>query len=182
MPLARMAASDFNVRWKAGHVSNPFRSCQRAGYFLPIKSSRVTSGNRVVSSHTRRTAASEGNLLVNGRESGYCHQATIVSLAPLSQTEGADGQTTATPTEQSVGNRARVSSLIHADGALLWLCSPSQSALNRMSKRKSEYLKYLESGHWKSLKREALIRDGFKCSQCSSSENLQGHHKRYIPV
>lgn len=74
---------------------------QRAGSFLPIKSTRVTSGHRAMSGHMRRTATSEGNLLANGRASGYFHQATIISQDPLSQTEVEDGQTTATPTDRS---------------------------------------------------------------------------------
>jgi 5-methylcytosine-specific restriction endonuclease McrA len=48
-----------------------------------------------------------------------------------------------------------------------------------MSKRKSKYLRYLESGHWRDLRTKAFERDGYKCVECGGSANLQGHHVRY---
>lgn len=49
----------------------------------------------------------------------------------------------------------------------------------RMTARKRKYLAYLESGHWKSLRYAARVRDGHKCVLCGSPKSLQGHHKRY---
>lgn len=48
-----------------------------------------------------------------------------------------------------------------------------------MTKLKRLYLTYLESGHWKSLRRQAFERDGFKCARCGSTKRLQGHHRTY---
>lgn len=48
-----------------------------------------------------------------------------------------------------------------------------------MTKRKRAYLDYLESSHWKNLRREAFERDGWKCCRCGSPSRLQGHHKKY---
>lgn len=50
-----------------------------------------------------------------------------------------------------------------------------------MTERQKEYQKYLQSDHWKSLRLQALTRDGFKCTSCGSFNNLQGHHIRYRP-
>lgn len=47
------------------------------------------------------------------------------------------------------------------------------------SKRKRAYWKYLESAHWRELRRQAFERDGFKCCQCGSDRDLRGHHRRY---
>src|SRR5262245_1603266 len=48
-----------------------------------------------------------------------------------------------------------------------------------MTKLKREYLKYLESSHWKQLRRVVLDRDNFTCSHCGSHHLLRVHHKRY---
>lgn len=48
-----------------------------------------------------------------------------------------------------------------------------------MSKQKKLYLKYLESGHWKKLRRQAFERDGWKCVICGSTRRLRGHHTKY---
>lgn len=48
-----------------------------------------------------------------------------------------------------------------------------------MTRRRLEYLKYLESRHWHLLRGQAFKRDRYKCLKCGSSKNLQGHHKRY---
>lgn len=45
--------------------------------------------------------------------------------------------------------------------------------------RRQQYYRYLESSHWRELRQQAFIRDGFKCTQCGSGLNLRGHHKRY---
>lgn len=50
------------------------------------------------------------------------------------------------------------------------------------SKRFKEYQKYLESDHWKRLKKETFTRDGWKCIKCGRDENLQGHHRKYRAV
>jgi Restriction endonuclease len=47
------------------------------------------------------------------------------------------------------------------------------------SRQKRAYLIYLESAHWRKLRREAFIRDGFQCVSCGSNQNLRGHHIRY---
>lgn len=41
------------------------------------------------------------------------------------------------------------------------------------------YAKYITSPHWKTLRQQALERDGFRCRGCDASENLQVHHRRY---
>lgn len=48
-----------------------------------------------------------------------------------------------------------------------------------MTKRKREYLAYMKSEHWYSLRRAVLARDGYKCVVCGADYNLQVHHKRY---
>src|ERR1700723_1776084 len=48
-----------------------------------------------------------------------------------------------------------------------------------MSKRKSQYQKYLLSGHWYALRNEAWKRDGYACVKCGSKVKLHGHHKKY---
>jgi hypothetical protein len=47
---------------------------------------------------------------------------------------------------------------------------------------KSEYQAYLESDHWKSLRRQKLEQSGYKCSKCGSPCNLQVHHLRYRSI
>ena len=48
-----------------------------------------------------------------------------------------------------------------------------------MSKRRSEYLKYLGSAEWRALRSAAFERDGWKCRHCGNGKNLRGHHVRY---
>lgn len=48
-----------------------------------------------------------------------------------------------------------------------------------MIKTPEAYLEYLESDHWKNLRGLVLERDGNKCRRCSSTFNLQAHHKFY---
>ncbi len=48
-----------------------------------------------------------------------------------------------------------------------------------MSKRKSAYLRYLESAHWRRLRKQAFERDSYQCVGCGSEINLRGHHLRY---
>lgn len=45
--------------------------------------------------------------------------------------------------------------------------------------RRSKYYRYLESGHWNQLRKQAFTRDGFKCTQCGSTKRLRGHHRKY---
>ena len=47
------------------------------------------------------------------------------------------------------------------------------------SKRKRTYREYLQSDHWKTLRQEALQRDGGECVQCGGRDNLQVNHLRY---
>lgn len=44
---------------------------------------------------------------------------------------------------------------------------------------KEEYAQYLDSNHWKSLRRKRLEASGYRCDQCGSGFNLQVHHLRY---
>ena len=46
-------------------------------------------------------------------------------------------------------------------------------------KNKSEYHKYLQSEAWKEIREIILVRDGYKCTKCGSTKNLQVHHKTY---
>ena len=48
-----------------------------------------------------------------------------------------------------------------------------------MSKRKKAYQNYLKSTNWKSLREKAFKRDGYKCCNCGSTSNLNGHHVHY---
>lgn len=48
-----------------------------------------------------------------------------------------------------------------------------------MIKYRQRYDDYLQSNHWKSLRKKALSRDGHRCAACYSSENLHVHHLRY---
>lgn len=48
-----------------------------------------------------------------------------------------------------------------------------------MSKQKQQYLQYLKSEHWQTLRRAAFERDGYKCIRCRSPRRIGGHHKRY---
>lgn len=41
------------------------------------------------------------------------------------------------------------------------------------------YQKYLNSAHWLSKRREALIRANYECQICESQIDLQVHHKKY---
>lgn len=41
------------------------------------------------------------------------------------------------------------------------------------------YKEYLQTNHWKNVKRKALIRAGNKCQLCSSKLNLNVHHNTY---
>jgi len=45
--------------------------------------------------------------------------------------------------------------------------------------RQKAYAIYLQSEHWKALRMEVLIRDGFRCVRCPSRKRLQAHHKVY---
>jgi 5-methylcytosine-specific restriction endonuclease McrA len=42
-----------------------------------------------------------------------------------------------------------------------------------------KYLRYLQSEHWKQLRRQAFERDGYKCVRCGSGHAIQGHHTQY---
>lgn len=43
------------------------------------------------------------------------------------------------------------------------------------------YYKQLETEQWKTLRSEVFKRDGFECTKCGASHNLNVHHKQYIP-
>jgi hypothetical protein len=42
-----------------------------------------------------------------------------------------------------------------------------------------DYKDYLKSDYWKYIKREVHERDGYKCRQCNSEDNLCVHHLKY---
>ena len=42
------------------------------------------------------------------------------------------------------------------------------------------YNEYIHSSQWAALRREALERDKF-CRWCGSTQNLEGHHVKYLP-
>lgn len=54
----------------------------------------------------------------------------------------------------------------------------------RMSKEeiRINYNKYLESDHWKEIRKVILDRDDNKCQLCSSKERLEVHHNTYDNV
>ena len=41
------------------------------------------------------------------------------------------------------------------------------------------YNEYLQSEHWKILRRKALERDMYRCCSCKTYQNIQVHHKFY---
>ena len=43
------------------------------------------------------------------------------------------------------------------------------------------YSEKLKDPRWQSKRIEILERDGYKCKECKSLDDLQVHHKRYIP-
>lgn len=45
---------------------------------------------------------------------------------------------------------------------------------------KFKYREYLLHPSWKKCRLQILERDGYKCTQCGSTTNLQVHHKYYI--
>lgn len=45
--------------------------------------------------------------------------------------------------------------------------------------RNFSYRKYLRSKAWRALRKQVLIRDGYRCQKCGSNENLQVHHRTY---
>lgn len=49
----------------------------------------------------------------------------------------------------------------------------------RFGKRYREYQKYLETPHWRNLRKQAFERDGHKCTSCGSPKRLEGHHLHY---
>lgn len=48
-----------------------------------------------------------------------------------------------------------------------------------MTSRKQQYLAYLQSDHWRSLRNQALLNAGGKCEFCQTVNFLKGHHLRY---
>lgn len=46
-------------------------------------------------------------------------------------------------------------------------------------KTRADYLEYLKSDHWKTLRRAVLDRDGNQCTKCPSRKHLQVHHRFY---
>lgn len=45
--------------------------------------------------------------------------------------------------------------------------------------RMMPYRRYLQSGHWKSVRGAALVRAGWRCERCSSQILLEVHHRTY---
>ena len=43
----------------------------------------------------------------------------------------------------------------------------------------SQYNGYLQSSHWKDIRRQRLAMDGFQCSICGTAKNLDVHHLTY---
>lgn len=48
--------------------------------------------------------------------------------------------------------------------------------------RRTDYYRYLESAHWRQLRKQAFERDGYRCVKCGCINNLTGHHIRYRKV
>ena len=46
-------------------------------------------------------------------------------------------------------------------------------------KTKEAYRRYLLSEHWRHLRLQALIRDGYHCSRCPQTHHLEVHHRLY---
>lgn len=44
---------------------------------------------------------------------------------------------------------------------------------------KEEYAEYLQSEHWKGLRKQRLELDGYQCQKCGAKHKLQVHHTRY---
>lgn len=47
--------------------------------------------------------------------------------------------------------------------------------------RKQQYSEFLKTDFWKSLSRQCLQRDKFRCRECFGKTHLQAHHKFYRP-
>lgn len=43
----------------------------------------------------------------------------------------------------------------------------------------SRYSGYIQSSHWKDIRRQRLAMDGFQCSICGTAKNLEVHHLTY---
>lgn len=48
-----------------------------------------------------------------------------------------------------------------------------------MTEKQIAWQVYLQSRHWQNIRQKALERDGYKCVECSSTENLRVHHWQY---
>ena len=63
----------------------------------------------------------------------------------------------------------------------------SPDARRRMSRKSqvkhetsySRYSGYIQSSHWKDIRRQRLAMDGFQCSMCGTAKNLEVHHLTY---
>ena len=51
--------------------------------------------------------------------------------------------------------------------------------LNKKKRKTTGYKKYLQSRHWKRVRRKTLRRYGYKCALCGNTKNLQVHHNSY---
>lgn len=69
-----------------------------------------------------------------------------------------------------------------------WVCQPCQKKdieefleRDRQQKiqRRKEYGGYLESDHWKAIRKAALQQSNYQCSKCGSKSDLNVHHKTY---
>lgn len=52
-------------------------------------------------------------------------------------------------------------------------------AITKISDRRKKYLDYLNSKEWREFRIKALVHFGNQCGLCTSTQNLQLHHKTY---
>lgn len=63
---------------------------------------------------------------------------------------------------------------------LIFVCGVyAKRAFCFVTEKYASYLGYLESAHWRALRKEAFNRAGNRCEACGSSHDLRGHHLIY---
>lgn len=62
---------------------------------------------------------------------------------------------------------------------LLFLLLRLIAISSRLRAPLTNYERYLASPHWRSVRRLALARDGYRCRRCASRHGLQVHHRTY---